>query len=121
MKLWRLVAVVGLIVAFGTATSFAAEYWVVKDSNGKLTVVEKKPSESAMIYEGPFTSRAEADRIVTTGPAVEGPPAAVGTMPPAPGAAVPPHPGGVGVKAPGAAVNVGPGGVGVGVGPGAGK
>ncbi len=123
MKVWRLLTVAALILAFGTVTSFAAEYWVVKDQNGKLMVVEKKPSESAMIYKGPFTHRAEADQIITTGPAVVGPPAAVGVAPVPPhGAAVPPPPpGGVGVKAPGAAVNVGPGGVGVGVGPGAGK
>jgi hypothetical protein len=63
MKIATLLLACLVILSFSSA-SFAAEYWVIKE-NGKLIIVEKKPANPDIIVQGPFTSRSEAEVIVS--------------------------------------------------------
>jgi hypothetical protein len=63
-KAWRLMAVVALL-AFAMATvALAAEFYVVKGKDGKLTVVDKKPDDAGSIVKGPFKSKDEAEKAL---------------------------------------------------------
>lgn len=79
MKLSRILLVCAVVFAM-CSVGFAAEYWVIK-RDGKLVVVESKPADAAVIVKGPFTSRSEAEVIVTNPPSgvvvTPGPPAPV--------------------------------------------
>ncbi len=85
MKLSRVLLVCAVLFAM-CSVSFAAEYWVVKQS-GKLVIVESKPADAAIIVRGPFPTRAEADAIVVN------PPSGVVVTPGPPGPPLPPPPG----------------------------
>ncbi len=84
MKLSRILLVCAVLFAM-CSVSFAAEYWVIK-RDGKLIIVESKPAEAAIIVKGPFTTRAEAEVIVTN------PPSGVVVTPGPPGPPLPPPP-----------------------------
>jgi hypothetical protein len=81
----RILLICGVFFAL-LSLSFAAEFYVIKDSSGKMIVVDKRPADAAVIVKGPFPTRAEAEVIIGS---------------PAPGAAAP-------VPAPGAPVKPGP-------------
>ena len=86
MKLSRILLVCAVLFAMCSA-SFAAEYWVIK-RDGKLVIVETKPAEAAIIVKGPFTTRADAEVIISNPPAgvvvTPGPPVPVPPPPAAP-------------------------------------
>jgi len=63
MKIATLLIACLVILSF-SSVSFAAEYWVIKE-NGKLIIVEKKPTNPDIVVQGPFTSRSEAEIIVS--------------------------------------------------------
>ena len=61
-----------LLVAAMCSTGFAAEFWVIKDTSGKLIIVEEKPADTEMVVKGPFASRADAEVIISGPVAMEG-------------------------------------------------
>jgi hypothetical protein len=75
-KALRLVVVVVALVAFGMATvSLAAEFYVVKGTDGKPAVVDKKPADAKTILKGPFKTKGEAEKALkaAAGPAPKAP------------------------------------------------
>lgn len=70
MKTTKMLMVCLVVFAFCSG-AFAAEYWVIKDKSGKLVVVEEKPLEADVIVKGPFTTRSEAE-VIISGPAAAG-------------------------------------------------
>ncbi len=44
------------------------EYWVVREPSGALIIVDKKPSDSAVIVKGPFRERKQAEVVVKESP-----------------------------------------------------
>jgi hypothetical protein len=62
-KMVRLFVVVAALVAFGTATmAVAADFYVVKDAAGKISVVDKKPADMKSVVKGPFKTKADAEK-----------------------------------------------------------
>ncbi len=67
-KMLRCCIVVTALIAFGMATvAVAADYYVVKDAAGKMTVIDKKPGDAKSIVKGPFKTKAEADKAMKAG------------------------------------------------------
>lgn len=65
IKTSKLLIVASVLVAFGMATmALAQEFYVVKDSAGKLAVVDKKPDDAKSIVKGPFKTKAEAEEAL---------------------------------------------------------
>ncbi len=91
MKLSRILLVCAILFAM-CSVSFAAEYWVIK-RDGKLVVVQERPTDAAVIVRGPFPTQAEADAIVVNPPSgVVVTPGPAPVPPPPPGAPRPPAP-----------------------------
>lgn len=64
-KTLRRMVVVLAVLAFGLATvAVAADFYVVKDAAGKMTVVDKKPADEKSIVKGPFKTKDEADKAL---------------------------------------------------------
>ncbi len=64
-KTMRRIVVVLAVLAFGVATvAVAADFYVVKDAAGKMTVVDKKPADAKSIVKGPFKTKAEAEKAL---------------------------------------------------------
>jgi hypothetical protein len=62
-KIVRLFVVVAALLAFGTATmAVAADFYVVKDAAGKISVVDKKPADMKSVVKGPFKTKADAEK-----------------------------------------------------------
>jgi hypothetical protein len=62
-KTLRCCIIVAALIAFGMATvAVAAEFYVVKDAAGKMTIVDKKPADAKSIVKGPFSAKAEAEK-----------------------------------------------------------
>ncbi len=60
------------LIAFGMATiAVAADFYVVKDASGKMSVVDQKPADAKSIVKGPFKSKAEADKAMKAGAAAK--------------------------------------------------
>jgi hypothetical protein len=65
-KAVRLLVVMVALLTFASATvaMAATEFYVAKDAQGKLSVVDKKPAEATSIVKGPFTSKADAEKAL---------------------------------------------------------
>ncbi len=59
MKLSRIILVCAVLFALCSVT-FAAEYWVIKDSSGKMVIVESRPADQAVILKGPFPDQSRS-------------------------------------------------------------
>lgn len=67
-KLIRSIVVVVALVSFGFATvAIAAEFYVVKDAAGKMSVVDKKPDDAKSVVKGPFPNKADAEKAMQAG------------------------------------------------------
>lgn len=60
-KTLKRIVVICAVLAFSVATvAVAAEFYVVKDAAGKMSVVDKKPADAKSIVKGPFKTKDEA-------------------------------------------------------------
>jgi|GEM_PF-2933365 len=86
MKIARIL-LVGVLLLGVISVAFAAEFYVIKDPSGKMTIVENRPADGAVIVKGPFSSRKDAEAIINS-------PVPGGLTPaPAPAPATPVRPG----------------------------
>jgi hypothetical protein len=75
-KAVRFIVVIVALMAFASATVAlaATEFYVAKDSQGKVSILDKKPADAKSIVKGPFATKAEAEKAMkdaeTTKPAV---------------------------------------------------
>jgi hypothetical protein len=46
------------------AAGTAVEYWVIREPSGALIIVDKRPSDSAVIVKGPFRERKKAEVVI---------------------------------------------------------
>ncbi|MDQ7785825.1 MAG: hypothetical protein RDU20_23290 [Desulfomonilaceae bacterium] len=72
-----------VILTVITATPAAAEFYVVYGSAGNSVVVDSRPRDASVMFEGPFTSHAEAEFVLKGVPALPVPPLA-SAVPPLP-------------------------------------
>jgi hypothetical protein len=65
-KAVRLMVVMLALLAFASANlaMAASDFYVVKDSQGKVSIVDKKPEQATSIVKGPFTSKQEAEKAM---------------------------------------------------------
>ncbi len=64
-KMVRCIIVLTALFAFALATvAVAADFYVVKDATGKMSVVDKKPADEKSIVKGPFPTKDEADKAM---------------------------------------------------------
>jgi hypothetical protein len=49
------------------ATVAATEFYVVKDAQGKVPILEKKPTDATSIVKVPFASKSEAEKAMKEG------------------------------------------------------
>ena len=62
-KISRLAVVTTVLVAFVLGTvAVAAEFYVVKDASGKVSIIDQKPADAKLIVKGPFATKAEAEK-----------------------------------------------------------
>lgn len=63
VKVIRLLITAVVLVAFcmGSA-ALAAEFFVVKDAAGKVSIVDQKPADAKSIVKGPFATKDEAEK-----------------------------------------------------------
>jgi hypothetical protein len=80
-KTLRRIVVVCALLAFGVATvAVAADFYVVKDAAGKVSVVDKKPADEKSVVKGPFKSKDDAEKALKAADAKKKP-----AVPPAEG------------------------------------
>jgi hypothetical protein len=73
-KMLRCCIVLTALIAFGMATvAIAADFYVVRDTAGKMMVVDKKPADAKSIVKGPFKTKAEAKKAMKAGGATKKP------------------------------------------------
>ncbi len=65
-KAIRLIVVMVSLLCFASATvaMAATEFYVVKDLQGKMAVVDKKPADAKAIVKGPFATKEEANKAI---------------------------------------------------------
>ena len=64
-KIVRIVVVVVALVAFvATTVAVAADFYVVKDAAGKMSVVDKKPADEKSVFKGPFKTKEDAEKAM---------------------------------------------------------
>ncbi|MBI5251504.1 MAG: hypothetical protein HY912_18600 [Desulfomonile tiedjei] len=64
-KLFRSVVVVVALICFGAATlAIAAEFYVVKDASGKMSVADKKPADAKSVVKGPLPTKEDAEKAM---------------------------------------------------------
>jgi hypothetical protein len=65
-KAVRFVVVMVALMAFASVTVAiaATEFYVAKDAQGKVSIVDKKPTDATSIVKGPFASKAEAEKAM---------------------------------------------------------
>ncbi len=64
-KTLRMMVVVCALLAFGLATvAVAADFYVVKDAAGKVSVVDKKPADAKSVVKGPFKTKSDAEKAL---------------------------------------------------------
>jgi hypothetical protein len=69
-RLLRWIVVMTVMVAFAFATvAVAADFYVVKDAQGKMSVVDKKPADEKSVVKGPFKTKDEAESAMKAGAA----------------------------------------------------
>jgi hypothetical protein len=67
-KLLKLMVIVAAVAAFGTV-AVAEDFYVVKDAAGKMTVVDKKTDDVKAVAQGPFKTKADAEKAMKAAPA----------------------------------------------------
>jgi hypothetical protein len=65
-KAVRFIVVMVALMAFASATVAlaATEFYVAKDSLGKVSILDKKPADTKSIVKGPFATKAEAEKAM---------------------------------------------------------
>jgi hypothetical protein len=65
-KAVRFIVVMVALMAFASATVAvaASEFYVAKDAQGKVSILDKKPADATSIVKGPFASKAEAEKAI---------------------------------------------------------
>ena len=64
-----LVVMVALLAFAGATVAMAAtEFYVVKDAQGKMAVVDKKPEDPKSMVKGPFKTKEEAEKALKAVP-----------------------------------------------------
>ena len=64
-RLLRWIVVAVALVAFAFATvAVAADFYVVKDAQGKMTIIDKKPADEKSVVKGPFKTKGEAENAM---------------------------------------------------------
>jgi len=65
-KAVRFIVVMVALLAFASATvaMAATEFYVAKDAQGKVSIVDKKPAQATSIVKGPFATKAEAEKAM---------------------------------------------------------
>lgn len=65
-KAVRFIVVMVALLAFASATvaTAATEFYVAKDAQGKVSILDKKPADAKSIVKGPFASKAEAEKAM---------------------------------------------------------
>jgi hypothetical protein len=59
------VAVVMMALVFGISTmALAADFYIVKETTGKMSIVDTKPADAKSIVKGPFKTKEEADKAM---------------------------------------------------------
>jgi hypothetical protein len=59
------IAVVMMALVFGISTmALAADFYIVKDASGKMSITETKPADDKSIVKGPFKTKEEADKAM---------------------------------------------------------
>jgi hypothetical protein len=68
-KILRSLVVMVALVAFATAgvAMAASEFYVVKDAQGKMSIVDTKPVNATSIAKGPFATKADAEKAMKGG------------------------------------------------------
>jgi hypothetical protein len=65
-KVVRFLVVSMALLAFASATvaMAATEFYVIKDVQGKVSILDKKPADEKSIVKGPFATKADAEKAV---------------------------------------------------------
>jgi hypothetical protein len=65
-KAVRFIVMMVALLAFASATvaMAASEFYVAKDSQGKVSILDKKPADAKSIVKGPFATKAEAEKAM---------------------------------------------------------
>lgn len=68
-----IIALVALFAFAMSTVAVAADFYVVKDASGKMSVVDKKPADEKSIVKGPFKTKDEADKAMKPAEAAKKP------------------------------------------------
>jgi hypothetical protein len=65
-KAVRFIVVMVALMAFASATvaMAATEFYVAKDAQGKVSILDTKPADAKSIVKGPFATKAEAEKAM---------------------------------------------------------
>lgn len=64
-RMIRLVVVMVALMAFTAGTvAVAADFFIVKDAAGKMSVVDKKPEDAKSVVKGPFKTKDDAEKAM---------------------------------------------------------
>ncbi len=65
-KAVRFLVVMVALMAFASATVAiaATEFYVAKDAQGKVSILDKKPADATSVVKGPFASKEEAEKAL---------------------------------------------------------
>ena len=65
-KAVRFMVVMVVLMAFASASIAiaATEFYVAKDAQGKVSILDKKPTDATSIVKGPFASKEEAEKAM---------------------------------------------------------
>jgi len=67
-KLIRSTVILSVLICFGVASvAIAADFYVVKDAAGKLSIVDKTPDDAKSVVKGPFPNKLEAEKAMKAG------------------------------------------------------
>jgi len=62
-RLLKSLVLIAALLAFAFSTvAVAAEFYVVKDAAGKVSVTDQKPADAKAIVKGPFPSKEDAEK-----------------------------------------------------------
>jgi hypothetical protein len=64
-RLLKSLVVAASLLAFAFSTvAVAAEFYVVKDAAGKVSVTDQKPADAKSVVKGPFPTKEDAEKEV---------------------------------------------------------
>jgi hypothetical protein len=64
-RLLKSLVVAAALLAFAFSTvAVAAEFYVVKDAAGKVSVTDQKPADAKSVVKGPFPTKEDAEKEV---------------------------------------------------------